>query len=93
MQAPVYATLPVHRMGQMFMYDQYSSRTEAADFDVFDLDDVDAAFARVKTLRFQQNLALTGVVAVGAGTARRAEGAWGDLGAGTAARLARVFYP
>ena len=23
---PVYATLPVHKMGQMFMYDQYLSR-------------------------------------------------------------------
>lgn len=29
-----------------------------ADFDVFNLDDVDAAFARVTPLRYQQNMAL-----------------------------------
>jgi cleavage and polyadenylation specificity factor subunit 2 len=26
LRAPVYATSPVHKMGQMFMYDQYLSR-------------------------------------------------------------------
>ena len=120
---PVYATLPVHKMGQMFMYDQYLSRQVGApqyrrtavvfeadvdgglpsalplrmqpwpglelemshhfihramavacrrrvshslpallqassDFDVFNLDDVDAAFALFQPLRYQQNIAL-----------------------------------
>lgn len=125
--APVYATGPVHKMGQMFMYDQYLTRQvdgpacycnsaaqdrplhavwkaaggaasrrmrsaeslparrgqtlhwpprlarlasaclppplhsflqAISDFDVFNLDDVDAAFALVHPLRYQQNMAL-----------------------------------
>lgn len=58
--APVYATTPVHKMGQMAMYDQYLAQQAQADFDVFNLDDVDAAFARVTPLRYQQNMALSG---------------------------------
>ncbi|PSC73960.1 cleavage and polyadenylation specificity factor subunit 2 [Micractinium conductrix] len=58
--APVYATSPVHKMGQMAMYDQYLSRQAQSEFDTFNLDDVDAAFARVTPLRYQQNLALSG---------------------------------
>ena len=59
--APVYATLPVHKMGQMFMYDAFLSIRAHADFDVFSLDDVDDAFARIVPLKFQQRLPLTGM--------------------------------
>ena len=46
--AHVYSTLPVNRMGQMFLYDAYLSRTAAdANFSAFSLDDVDAAFKLV----------------------------------------------
>jgi cleavage and polyadenylation specificity factor subunit 2 len=75
--APVYATLPVHKMGQMYCYDQFLSRSAASDFRAFDLDDVDAAFARVTPLRFQQTLSLAGAKKEraqrggAAGTARR----------------------
>ena len=60
LRCPVYATLPVHKMGQMFMYDHYLSRRAFAEFDLFDLDDVDAAFAAVKPLRYSQQAVLQG---------------------------------
>lgn len=60
LSAPVYATIPVHKMGQMFMYDHYLSRQAFEDFDVFDLDDVDLAFSAVRTLRYSQQAVLTG---------------------------------
>lgn len=44
LKAPIYATQPTFRMGQMFMYDQYLSHHTSSDFDLFDLDDVDTAF-------------------------------------------------
>lgn len=56
MRAKVYATLPVWKMGQMAVYDAYLSRTHEGNFHAFDLDDVDAAFARFKTLKFSQHL-------------------------------------
>lgn len=62
LKAPIYATQPTCRMGQMFMYDQYLSHYATSEFDVFDLDDVDTAFdyQTVHQLKFQQNLRLTG---------------------------------
>lgn len=56
MRAKVYATLPVWKMGQMAVYDAYLSRTHEGNFQAFDLDDVDAAFAKFKTLKFSQHL-------------------------------------
>eukprot|EP00752_Nemacystus_decipiens_P006443 g5803.t1 len=60
MRAKVYATLPVWKMGQMAVYDAYLSRAHEGNFHVFDLDDVDAAFARFKTLKFSQHLTFSG---------------------------------
>lgn len=60
LEAPVYATLPVWRMGQMFMYDAYEAMVAQQEFSVYDLDDVDAAFEKINQLKFQQPLALTG---------------------------------
>ncbi|CAN0140211.1 unnamed protein product, partial [Discosporangium mesarthrocarpum] len=55
--APVFATLPVVKMGQMVVYDAYLTRThEEEDFTAFDLDDVDHAFAMCKALKFSQHL-------------------------------------
>jgi len=42
------------------MYDQYLTRHAVSDFDVFDLDDVDEAFARITPLKYQQSLSLAG---------------------------------
>lgn len=62
LQAPIYATAPCHKMGQMFMYDQYLSRQQSSDFSTFTLDDVDAAFRNMRHLKFQQQVKLTGVL-------------------------------
>mmetsp|Transcript_5527 Transcript_5527/g.21224 ORF Transcript_5527/g.21224 Transcript_5527/m.21224 type:complete len:954 (+) Transcript_5527:50-2911(+) len=51
LEANVYATTPVWKMGQMFMYDAHQARARAGDFDTFDLDDVDAAFDDSRTDR------------------------------------------
>lgn len=62
LQAPIYATLPVVKMGQMFMYDLYLAQQASQDFQAFTLDDVDAAFDvhRVHSLKFQQSVRLEG---------------------------------
>ena len=62
LHVPVYATVPCHRMGQMFMYDQYLSRQQSSDFSIFSLDDVDAAFQCISHLKYQQQVKLTGML-------------------------------
>ena len=63
LQAPIYATQPTFRMGQMFMYDQYLSHHTNSDFDFFDLDDVDTAFDphTVHHLKHSQSRKLQGL--------------------------------
>lgn len=63
MQAPVYVTVPVHKMGQMFMYDQFLSRQQSSNFEAFSLDDVDSAFQRMRQLKYQQQVRFTGMAA------------------------------
>ena len=58
MRCKVYATLPVHKMGMMFMYDQYLARHNDGDFDLFSLDDVDAAFGAFVPVRYAQHSTL-----------------------------------
>ena len=62
LRAPVYATLPVSKMGQMFMYDAYqnASRHAIEPFDLFDLDDVDRAFKQFIELKYSQVVKLGG---------------------------------
>ncbi|CAM0948434.1 unnamed protein product [Alopecurus aequalis] len=55
LSAPVYATEPVYRLGLLTMYDYFLSRWQVADFDLFSLDDIDAAFQNVVRLKYQQN--------------------------------------
>lgn len=66
--ATVFSTLPVWRMGQMYMYDVYQSMVAVADFDTFNLDHVDAAFetnvddtTRFHLLKYQQHFPLDGL--------------------------------
>ena len=47
-------TSPCSKMGQMAMYDLVQSRLSGEDFDLFNLDDVDAAFERVVELKHNQ---------------------------------------
>lgn len=62
LRCPVYATLPVWKMGQMFLYDAYQARaTECGGaVDGFDLDDVDAAFEHITQLKYAQLVRLRG---------------------------------
>ncbi|KAJ1105298.1 hypothetical protein NDU88_002706 [Pleurodeles waltl] len=56
----IYATIPVYKMGQMFMYDLYQSRHNTEDFSLFTLDDVDSAFDKIQQLKFSQIVNLKG---------------------------------
>jgi len=58
--APVYATIPVYKMGQMFMYDAYQNRYSNEDFTLFNLDDVDAAFDKFVQLKYSQRVTFEG---------------------------------
>lgn len=60
LSCPVYCTIPVYKMGQMFMYDLYQSRHNYEDFDLFSLDDVDAAFDKIIQLKYSQHVSLKG---------------------------------
>jgi cleavage and polyadenylation specificity factor subunit 2 len=60
LSAPVYATEPVHRLGLLTMYDQFLSRKQVSDFDLFTLDDIDSAFQNVIRLTYSQNYHLSG---------------------------------
>ena len=51
LKAPIYATLPVQKMGQLYLYDLLVSKDEVSDFDAFNLDDVDTAFERIIGVR------------------------------------------
>nr|CAD7431533.1 unnamed protein product [Timema monikensis] len=60
LNCPIYATIPVYKMGQMFMYDLYQSRHNMEDFDLFTLDDVDAAFDKIVQLKYNQSVPMKG---------------------------------
>lgn len=60
LNCPIYATIPVYKMGQMFMYDLFMSHYNMYDFDLFSLDDVDAAFDRIIQLKYNQSVAMKG---------------------------------
>ncbi|CAG5106697.1 Similar to Cpsf100: Probable cleavage and polyadenylation specificity factor subunit 2 (Drosophila melanogaster) [Cotesia congregata] len=60
LNCPIYATIPVYKMGQMFMYDMYQSRNYMEDFDLFTLDDVDAAFDKIVQLKYNQSVSMKG---------------------------------
>lgn len=56
--APVFATLPTIKMGQMCVYDAYEMRAmeDESNFKTFSLDDVDKAFEQFKPLKYSQHL-------------------------------------
>uniref|UniRef100_A0A674F3I0 Cleavage and polyadenylation specificity factor subunit 2 n=1 Tax=Salmo trutta TaxID=8032 RepID=A0A674F3I0_SALTR len=60
LNCPIYATIPVYKMGQMFMYDLYQSRNNTEDFNLFTLDDVDCAFDKIQQLKYSQIVNLKG---------------------------------
>ncbi|KAJ4706015.1 Cleavage and polyadenylation specificity factor subunit 2 [Melia azedarach] len=60
LSAPVFSTEPVCRLGLLTMYDQYLSRRQVSEFDMFTLDDIDSAFQNVTRLTYSQNHHLSG---------------------------------
>jgi len=60
LKCPVYATIPVFKMGQMFMYDLHQSRSNSEDFNLFTLDHVDDAFELFVQLKYDQSVQLEG---------------------------------
>ncbi|CAG9565166.1 unnamed protein product [Danaus chrysippus] len=60
LNCPIYATLPIYKMGQMFMYDLYQSHKNVSEFDLFTLDDVDTAFDRITQLKYNQSVDMKG---------------------------------
>ncbi|KAI4467288.1 cleavage and polyadenylation specificity factor subunit 2 [Holotrichia oblita] len=62
LNCPIYATIPVYKMGQMFMYDLYQSHYNMEDFDLFTLDDVDAAFDKIIQLKYNQSISMKGII-------------------------------
>ena len=51
LQCPVYATVPVWRMGALAVRDALHAHTSTYRFDAFTASDVEAAFAAVQTVR------------------------------------------
>lgn len=64
LNCPIYATVPVYKMGQMFLYDFVLSKSAVEDFQFFDLDDVDSAFDKMVQLKYNQSLNLKGTFAI-----------------------------
>ncbi|CAG9813519.1 unnamed protein product [Phaedon cochleariae] len=60
LNCPIYATIPVYKMGQMFMYDLYQSQYNMKEFCIFSLDDVDATFDKIVQLKYNQSVPLKG---------------------------------
>ncbi|VDM53348.1 unnamed protein product [Angiostrongylus costaricensis] len=60
LRAPIYCTVPVYKMGMMFMYDWINSLMSVENFELFTLDDVDVAFDRIQKLKFNQTVPLRG---------------------------------
>ncbi|XP_073950786.1 cleavage and polyadenylation specificity factor subunit 2 [Choristoneura fumiferana] len=60
LNCPIYATLPVYKMGQMFMYDLYQAHKNVSEFDLFTLDDVDAVFDSIVQLKYNQSVDMKG---------------------------------
>lgn len=50
----------MYKMGQLVMYDLFMSHYNMYDFDLFTLDDVDAAFDRIIQLKYNQSVAMKG---------------------------------
>lgn len=60
LNCPIYSTIPVYKMGQMFMYDLFQSHYNMEEFSLFTLDDVDAAFDKIVQLKYNQSIPLKG---------------------------------
>ncbi|CAG9762168.1 unnamed protein product [Ceutorhynchus assimilis] len=60
LNCPIYSTIPIYKMGQMFMYELYQSQMNMKSFMLFNLDDVDATFEKIIQLKYNQSVPLKG---------------------------------
>ncbi|KAG7164338.1 cleavage and polyadenylation specificity factor subunit 2-like [Homarus americanus] len=60
LSCPVYATIPVFKMGQMFMYDWFQSHHNYDLVEHFTLDDVDSAFELITQVKYNQSIPMRG---------------------------------
>ena len=58
LSCPIYATVPVYKMGQMFLYDTFQARHLQEDFNHFTLDEVDRTFKMMTKLKYNQTFHL-----------------------------------
>ena len=66
LRAPVYGTLPVQRMGRLYLREAVRALSAASDFELFTLADVDVAFGEnFSPLRFLQQLVSVGLFGSG----------------------------
>ncbi len=56
LSCPIYATVPVYKMGQMFLYDIYQARHNIEEFSLFTLDEVDLSFEKITQLKYNQTV-------------------------------------
>ncbi|GJP32374.1 hypothetical protein CLOM_g16969 [Closterium sp. NIES-68] len=54
LRAPVFCTVPVARLAQLMLYDQFLARRAAEDFELFTLDDIDGVFDGAVCLKYAQ---------------------------------------
>ncbi|RXG68189.1 putative cleavage and polyadenylation specificity factor subunit 2 [Armadillidium vulgare] len=57
---PIYATLPVYKMGQLFLYDWFQSHHNYDEFEYFSLDNVDTAFEMITQVKYNQSIPMRG---------------------------------
>uniref|UniRef100_A0A1I8ANQ7 Cleavage and polyadenylation specificity factor subunit 2 n=1 Tax=Steinernema glaseri TaxID=37863 RepID=A0A1I8ANQ7_9BILA len=60
LKCPVYATVPVCKMAQMFLYDWVQGHLSAEDFSHFNFDDIDQAMRYVQQVKYTQTILLKG---------------------------------
>ncbi|KAK9822093.1 hypothetical protein WJX74_006421 [Apatococcus lobatus] len=60
LEAPIFGTLPIQRMGRLAMTDHLQACQAVSDFQAFSSSDVAAAFERMTIMHFQERVSLTG---------------------------------
>jgi cleavage and polyadenylation specificity factor subunit 2 len=56
LNCPIYATVPVYKMGQLFLYDWLNGHINVEDFTLFNFDDIDSAFEKVQQVKYSQTV-------------------------------------
>ncbi|CAF1052808.1 unnamed protein product [Brachionus calyciflorus] len=60
LKCQIYCTVPVFKMGQMFLYDFILSKTQNENFDTYNLDDIDNTFDKIQQIKYSQTINLKG---------------------------------